>query len=110
MAGVHDIPGWIDDFSGRRVGTAKQRAVALAASPIADVATWRSPVYIDQGDDDRNVPFSQAVTLAGLLDARGVEVAFHAVPDELHEYTVYAHELERFQNTADFLSTHLGGH
>jgi hypothetical protein len=49
-------------------------------------------VYLDYGDGDRNVPFSQNVTLANLLAARGVDVTLNAVRDELHEYTVYAHE------------------
>jgi len=30
-------------------------------------ATWRSPVLPIQGDDDRNVPFSQTVSLARAL-------------------------------------------
>jgi len=108
QAGVHDWRGWIDSFSGRPIGTPAQRAIAFAASPLAGVDTWKSPVYLDAGDDDRNVPFSQTVTLANLLEARGVDVTLHAVPDELHEYTVFAHELDRFQRTADFLSARLG--
>jgi dipeptidyl aminopeptidase/acylaminoacyl peptidase len=110
QAGVHDWPAIIDDFSGKRVGTPEQRAIAFAASPLASIATWRSPVLLDQGDDDRNVPFSQTVTLANLLEARGVDVTPHAEPDELHEYAMYAHELNRFQRTADFLATRLGAH
>jgi dipeptidyl aminopeptidase/acylaminoacyl peptidase len=110
QAGVHDWPSIIDDFSGRRVGTPQQRAVALAASPLGNISTWTSPVYLDQGDDDRNVPFAQSVTLANLLEARGVDVTLHAVPDELHEYATYAHELDRFERTAAFLATRLGAH
>jgi dipeptidyl aminopeptidase/acylaminoacyl peptidase len=108
QAGVHDWPAWIDSFTGRHTGTPEQRALGLASSPMGDLSKWTSPVYLDQGDDDRNVPFAQTVTLAGLLQARGVDVTVHAVPDELHEYTVYAHELDRFQRTADFLASHLG--
>jgi dipeptidyl aminopeptidase/acylaminoacyl peptidase len=108
QAGVHDWRGWIDSFAGHPIGTPAQRAVAFAASPLGDIAGWRSPVYLDAGDDDRNVPFAQTVTLANLLEAQGVGVTLHAVPDELHEYTVYAHELDRFQRTADFLASHLG--
>ncbi len=108
QAGVHDWPSILDHWYGRRVGSPSQRATALDASPVGHIATWRSPVLLDQGDDDRNVPFSQSVTLAGLLAARGVDVALRSVPDETHEYTVYAHELDRFQRTADFLAAHLG--
>ena len=40
-------------------------AVKLAweSSPDAYVSTWKSPVLLIQGDDDRNVPFSQTVDL-----------------------------------------------
>jgi dipeptidyl aminopeptidase/acylaminoacyl peptidase len=107
QAGVHDWATIFDPPSGVPVGTPAQRAVATAASPIGSIDTWKSPVYLDAGDDDRNVPFSQTVTLAGLLQARGNEVVLHAVPDELHEYALYAHELERFTRTAEFLIAHL---
>jgi hypothetical protein len=33
------------------------------SSPMSSIATWRSPVLLIQGDDDRNVPFSQTVSL-----------------------------------------------
>jgi dipeptidyl aminopeptidase/acylaminoacyl peptidase len=46
--------------------------------------------------------------LAALLEARGVDVTLHAVPGELHEYAVYARELDRFQRTADFLAARSG--
>jgi dipeptidyl aminopeptidase/acylaminoacyl peptidase len=108
QAGVHDWRGWIDSFGAHPVGTPQQRAVAFAASPMGDLSHWRSPVLLDAGDDDRNVPFSQTVSLAALLEARGVDVTLHAVPDELHEYTVYAHELDRFARTAAFLEARLG--
>ncbi len=108
QAGISDWSTLIDAFRGEnRVGTPEQRATAFAASPLASLATWRSPVYLDQGDDDRNVPFSQNVTLATLLQARGVDVTLHSVPGELHEYTRYENELDRFQRTADFLCARL---
>jgi dipeptidyl aminopeptidase/acylaminoacyl peptidase len=109
QAGVHDWPSLFDTYEGVRVGTAQQRATALAASPLGSIATWRSPVLLDQGDDDPEVPFAQTVTLANLLEARGVDVTLHAVPDERHEYDVYAHELDRFTRTADFLTARLAG-
>ena len=74
---------------------------------MASLDRWRSPVYLSQGDDDRNVPFDQGVELANALEARGIDVTTSAVPDELHEYAVYAHELERFTETANFLIAHL---
>jgi dipeptidyl aminopeptidase/acylaminoacyl peptidase len=109
QAGVHDWRAIIDSWIGHPVGTPRQRAIAYAASPIASLRTWRSPVYLSQGDDDRNVPFSQGVELANELEVRGVDVRTSVVPDELHEFTVYAHNLARFTETVDFLTAHLGG-
>jgi dipeptidyl aminopeptidase/acylaminoacyl peptidase len=107
QAGVHDWRAFVDSFSGHPVGTPQQRAIAFASSPMASVATWRSPVYLSQGDDDRNVAFAQGVELANALEARGATVVTSAVPDELHEYAVYAHELARFTQTANFLVAHI---
>ena len=45
---------------------------AFASSPDADIATWKSPVLLIQGDDDRNVRFNQTIDLARRLDAAGV--------------------------------------
>ena len=50
---------------------AEAMKVAFQSSPDADVATWRSPVLLIQGDDDRNVRFDQTVDLSRRLDARG---------------------------------------
>jgi dipeptidyl aminopeptidase/acylaminoacyl peptidase len=107
LSGVHDWRALLDQWYGRPVGTERQRAVAYAASPVASISRWRSPLFLDQGDDDRNVPFAQGVELAYLLEAAGVDVTEAVYPDELHEYTVYAHELSRYQQTADFLCRRL---
>jgi dipeptidyl aminopeptidase/acylaminoacyl peptidase len=108
QAGVHDWRGFFDAFAGHPVGTARQRAIAYASSPMGSLATWRSPLYLDQGDDDRNVPFAQGVELAAELGARNVELVTASYPDELHEYATYAHELARFTASSDFLIAHLG--
>ena len=46
--------------------------VAFESSPVADVAHWKSPVLLIQGDDDRNVQFQQTVDLAARLRAHHV--------------------------------------
>ena len=42
-----------------------------------------------QGDDDRNVPFSQTVDLAGKLKDHGVEVEELVLPDEIHGFLMW---------------------
>jgi dipeptidyl aminopeptidase/acylaminoacyl peptidase len=75
---------------------------------MAGIATWRSPVFVSQGDDDRNVPFDQGVELVNALQARGIAVTTSAVPNELHEFTTYANESSRFAQSAEFLERALG--
>lgn len=107
QAGISDWAALFDTEYGHRVGTPAQRRVAFDASPDASLARWRSPLYLSQADDDRNVPFNQSIDLATRLQSRGIDVTQAAVPDDLHAYVLYAHELTRFEGTADFLSARL---
>ncbi len=80
---------------------------AFAASPMADAARWRSPVLLIQGDDDRNVLFSQTVRLAAMLRAQGVAVEEKVFPDEVHDFLLHRHWIEAYELAADFLQRHL---
>ena len=81
---------------------------AFASSPDADVARWRSPVLLIQGDDDRNVRFDQTVDLARRLDAQGVRYEELVIPNEIHGFLRYASWLEADRATVDFLTRELG--
>lgn len=89
--GVHD---WTSDDAERytprwryeRRDLDSARAVGWTSSPVADVATWRSPVLLIQGDDDRNVHFHETVDLARRLDAAGVKYEEMVIPDEIHGF------------------------
>ncbi|MDP9017842.1 MAG: prolyl oligopeptidase family serine peptidase [Candidatus Eremiobacteraeota bacterium] len=106
FAGVHN---WatIFDSNGIQVGTREQRRIALQASPEGSLDSWHSPVFLAQGDDDRNVPFAQGVDLAARLRDRGIEVQTMVFPNETHENLVYAHMESLFSAAAAFLSEHL---
>ncbi len=80
---------------------------AFAASPLADVARWRSPVLLIQGDDDRNVLFSQTVRLAAALRRQGVQVEEKVFPDEVHDFLLHRHWTESYELAARFLQVHL---
>ena len=71
---MHDWPSEFDHDYGHPVGTPEQRKIAHMSTAEGYLDTWTSPVFIEQGDDDRNVPFSQSVDLATKLRARGVTV------------------------------------
>jgi dipeptidyl aminopeptidase/acylaminoacyl peptidase len=74
---------------------------------MADVATWRSPVLLIHGDDDRNVPFAESVTLAEALRKKGVEVEELVFADEVHDFLVHRHWVEAYKRTAEFLERRL---
>ena len=48
--------------------------------------TWRSPVLLIHGDDDRNVDFSQTIRLVEALRAQGTEFEELIIPDEVHDF------------------------
>ena len=81
---------------------------AWKSSPDADVETWKSPVLLVQGDDDRNVPFQQTIDLARRLDARNIPYEELVIPNEIHGFLRHASWLKADQATADFLSRTLG--
>jgi dipeptidyl aminopeptidase/acylaminoacyl peptidase len=74
LAGVH--------LWGSSLDTA---AVSYRSSAIAAIDTWKSPVFLVHGDDDRNVDFAQTVGLVQLLRARNIHHELMVIPDDLHE-------------------------
>lgn len=103
MAGVHNWMSMRDEDYGRTIGTPEERRIAYESSPVASLKTWRSPVFMSQGDDDRNVDFSQGVDLATRLRAQGVEVQELVFPNETHENLTYAHMLELYDQSSAWL-------
>jgi dipeptidyl aminopeptidase/acylaminoacyl peptidase len=104
FAGVHNWATMYDWYAaGKIVGTPAQRALAVASSPVGAVDTWRSPVFLSQGDDDRNVAFSQGVDLATRLRSRDVHVETMVFPNETHENQVWAQLVDQYRAAAAFL-------
>jgi dipeptidyl aminopeptidase/acylaminoacyl peptidase len=83
--------------------------VAYASSPMADVKTWRSPVLLIQGDDDRNVAFSNMVQLVEALRKQGVEFQQIVFPDEVHDFLTHEHWLAAYHAAVEFFAAHLKG-
>jgi len=81
--------------------------LALESSPIAAIKTWRSPVLLVQGDDDRNVPFHENVLMAEALRKQGVEVEELVFPDEIHDFLRHESWLRAYHAGADFFDRHL---
>jgi dipeptidyl aminopeptidase/acylaminoacyl peptidase len=80
---------------------------AWESSPMASIGTWRSPVLLIQGDDDRNVPFSQTVSLARALTKQGVQFEELVFPDEIHGFLLHRHWIDAYQAESEFFQRHL---
>ncbi len=107
--GVHDWAWRARDFSpggGWGIGESDM-ALAYASSPVADISSWRSPVLIVHGDDDRNVMFGQSVDLVRRLRDRSVDHELLVLPDEIHGFYRYRSWFRIFAASADFFDRKL---
>ncbi|HUS11077.1 MAG TPA: prolyl oligopeptidase family serine peptidase [Pyrinomonadaceae bacterium] len=109
MHGVHDWNIVIRNFVPEYDPRAKPDAARLAfeSSPLASMKTWRSPVLLIHGDDDRNVPFSETVHLVEALRNQGVEFEQLIFPDEIHDFLKHEDWLRAYRASANFLDRHL---
>jgi dipeptidyl aminopeptidase/acylaminoacyl peptidase len=102
--GVHDWSVFLSPRENRPGAPDQKEAEKLAfeSSPNASIATWKSPVLLIQGDDDRNVPFEQTVDLAQRL--RDNHVAFEEIvfPDEIHGFLMFKSWVRAYGATAEF--------
>ncbi|HEY8997717.1 MAG TPA: prolyl oligopeptidase family serine peptidase [Edaphobacter sp.] len=80
---------------------------AWESSPMAYMSTWRSPVLLIQGDDDRNVPFSQTVNLSRELTKQHIEYEQLIFPDEIHGFLLHRSWIAAYEAEADFFRRHL---
>jgi dipeptidyl aminopeptidase/acylaminoacyl peptidase len=92
LAGVH--------LRGTSLDTAD---VSYRSSAIAAIDSWKSPVLLVHGDDDRNVDFSQTVGLVQLLRARNVYHELIVIPDDTHESMLHSRWLYTWERMGDFL-------
>ena len=70
---------------GANVAPDTDRVKSNESSPISSVATWKSPVLLIHGDDDRTVNFHQTVDLRRRLLDKGVKVEELVLPDDVHD-------------------------
>lgn len=108
LHGVHDWNAVISNFMPSYKPTERAEAARLAweSSPLSSMATWRSPVLLIQGDDDRNVPFSETVDLAEALRKQGVEFEQLVFPDDVHDFLLHRNWLAAYRAAGDFFDRH----
>ncbi len=109
MHGVHDWNTEIPTFTAGYKPDAHPDAARLAweSSPLSSMNTWRSPVLLIQGDDDRNVPFSQLVDMVEALRKQGVEFEQIVFPDEIHDFLLFRSWVRAYSAGSDFFDRHL---
>jgi dipeptidyl aminopeptidase/acylaminoacyl peptidase len=111
MHGVHDwnleIPNFVPEYDPRKQPEAAR--IAWESSPLASISTWRSPVLVIQGDDDRNVPFTESIHLVEALRKQGVDFQLLVFPDEIHDFLRHATWVEAYRAGAAFFAKYLGG-
>ena len=104
--GVHDwnneIKVWDPTYDPRN--NTDLARLAFQSSPIAYVDTWKSPVLLIQGDDDRNVAFNETIHLAEELRKRKVDVELLVFPDEVHDFLLHRSWIAAYKATADFFA------
>jgi dipeptidyl aminopeptidase/acylaminoacyl peptidase len=81
--------------------------LAFRNSPDNYLSTWRSPVLLIQGDDDRNVAFSQNVDLADRLRAHHIPFQVLVFPNEVHMFLRWRTWMRAFEASVAFFNAHL---
>lgn len=80
--------------------------LAFSSSPNAWIATLKPPVLLVHGDDDRNVPFIQTVSLAQNLRRQDVLFEEIVYPNEVHDFLLWTDFLRSFSATPVSLQQH----
>jgi dipeptidyl aminopeptidase/acylaminoacyl peptidase len=103
--GVHNYADRLATPANRFETTDRARAAELAwqSSPVAHVKTWRSPVLLIHGDDDRNVRFAETTDLARRLEEGGVYFESIVIPDDTHHFLRHSNWVRVNQATFEFI-------
>lgn len=99
LAGVHLYGNSLDSTN-----------LAYRSSAISAIDTWKSPVFLVHGDDDRNVAFSQTVGLVQLLRARNIYHELIVIPDDLHESMLHSRWMDTWNRMGEFLQRFVWSH
>src|ERR1035438_5074424 len=108
LHGVHDWSAFLEDFPKDAPDREAALNLAFQSSPDAAISTWRSPVLLIHGDDDRNVEFSQTVDLLQRLRAQKVHVEELIFPDEIHGFLMWKSWLRAYGAAEEFFAAQLG--
>src|SRR5208282_5503509 len=105
--GVHDWSAFKEDYPEDASDREAALKLAFQSSPNAAISTWKSPVLLIQGDDDRNVDFSQTVDLLQRLRAQKVHVEELIFPDEVHGFLLWKSWIRAYGAAEEFFGREL---
>ena len=105
--GVHDWSDFGEEFPKDAPDREAALKLAFQSSPNASISTWKSPVLLIHGDDDRNVEFSQTVDLLQRLRNQNVHVEELIFPDEVHGFLLWKSWIRAYGATEEFLGREL---
>jgi dipeptidyl aminopeptidase/acylaminoacyl peptidase len=99
---IHGVHNWTAERAAPLLENRYEKApdvqlaldVAWQSSPVSSLATWKSPVLLIHGDDDRNVRFSQTTDLVRRLEKAGVPYEELVIPDDTHHFMVHANQVK----------------
>ena len=109
---IHGVNDWspmfqTNDKYEKSVDYELAKKTAWMSSPVSSMKTWKSPVLIIHGDDDRNVRFNQSVDLINRLEKYKVPFETLIIPDDTHHWMKWSNAVLVYQATADFFLKHL---
>ncbi len=109
LHGVHDWNADFSDFAPATVARGQREAdsviaTGVASSPVCCVSNIRGPLLLIQGDDDRNVSFSQTVTFAQMLRKEKKPFELLVFPDEVHDFLRFQNWWKAYVATTDFFN------
>lgn len=95
---IHGVHNWTAERAASLLENRYEKApdvqraldVAWQSSPVSSIATWKSPVFLIHGDDDRNVRFNQTTDLVRRLEKAGVTYEELVIPDDTHHFMRHA--------------------
>lgn len=113
---IHGVHNWtaeraaplLENRYERPPDVQKALDIAWQSSPVASMSTWKSPVLVIHGDDDRNVRFSQTTDLVRRLEKAGVTFEEMVIPDDTHHFMRHANLVKVNNATAAFFDRIFG--
>lgn len=87
----------------------KDKAVYVAASPLAYIDKVKAPLLVLQGDNDIRVPKQQAQMVVDKLKARGATVDAHFYPEEGHGFAKREDQIDSIDRMVAWFDKYLKG-